>query len=179
MGYELLLPLRNYLSIKLTIFAVSLEGSAIFSTPRDRVATYNNITFTVVPSACMRRMAGSITHGSVEHIHTRWTRYAASKALRPNCTKLTSTPERTKSIRHVISLDTWHHPEPHGQRYRKRRQSICAGSCETDRPITNTTVQHSRPRLWHWHLGFRYGKVSTDRCTFRFSDTNFALQTLS
>lgn len=107
------------LSIKLTIFAVSLEGSAIFSTPRDRMATYSNITSTVVPSACMKRMAGSITHGSVEHIHTRWTRYAASKALQPNCTKLTSILERTKSIRHVISFDTWHHPEPHGQGYRK------------------------------------------------------------
>lgn len=60
---------------------MSLEGSAIFSIPRDRVATYNNITFTVVLSACMRRMADYITLGGVGHIRIRWTRYAAFKAL--------------------------------------------------------------------------------------------------
>jgi len=59
-------------------------------------------------------MAGFITPGGVEHIHTRWTRCVALEVLHQGLTKLTKCPERTKPIRYDISLDTWYHTEPHG-----------------------------------------------------------------
>ena len=73
----------------LTILTVSLEGSAIFSIPRDRVAMYEHIMSTAVPSVCTRRMAGSIMLGGVGHIHIQWTRYGALVALQQESTKLT------------------------------------------------------------------------------------------
>jgi len=109
MGY-VLSPSLDHWFVKLTILAVSLEGSAISSIPRDLVATYKNIMSMAGQSVCMRRMAGSTMPGSVGHIHIRWMRCVALEELRRDPTNLTKSPERTKPIRHVVSLDTWYHP---------------------------------------------------------------------